>query len=103
MNLKNYSVQKLKSELLYIVQKHSEDINFRLFFFGSRVRKEEADDRADIDVGYEGANKLSIRTLRKIKEEIEDIRTIYKIDFVDSNRTSSSFKEEAKQYLEIIQ
>ena len=102
MKLKNYSAEKLKAELLAIVKKHSADMNFRLFFFGSRVRKEDTDDRADIDVGYVGVNRLSIRTLRMIKEEIENIRTLYKIDFVDFNRTASPFKEEAMQYLEVI-
>ena len=66
------------------------------------MKNKSIDDRADIDVGFLGEEKLSWTAFRKIREEIENIRTLYKIDFVDFNRTSDDFKENAMQHIDKI-
>ena len=101
MILRHYSDEKLKRELAAIVSKHSTS-PFKLFFFGSRVSNPDVDDRADIDVGFLGEEPLPLRAKANIKEEIEDIRTLYKIDFIDFFGVSDRFKSVALRKIEYI-
>jgi len=100
MKLEHYPVEKLKEDILKILGKYLEIAQYKVFFFGSRVRG-NADERADIDIGIEGPEIPSHIKL-EIEEELENLPILYKIDFVDFNNVDEKFKKVAKEYIEYI-
>ncbi len=101
MFIHHYSSEKLKKELRDIVSRHS-NTPFKLFFFGSRVFNPDVDDRADIDVGFQGGEALTLRAKANIREAIGEIKTLYKIDFIDFSGVSDRFKSVALRKIEYI-
>ena len=100
MKLEHYPVEKLKEDILKILGKYLDIAQYKIFFFGSRVRG-NADERADIDIGIEGPEIPSHIKL-EIEEELENLPILYKIDFVDFNNVDEKFKKVAKEYIEYI-
>jgi predicted nucleotidyltransferase len=100
MKLEYYPAEKLKEEILKILSKYLDLSQYKVFFFGSRV-KGNADERADIDIGIEGPEIPSHIKL-EIEEELENLPILYKIDFVDFNNVDEDFKKIAKKYVEYI-
>jgi predicted nucleotidyltransferase len=97
----NYPIEKLKKEILTVIGKYLDLNKYKIFFFGSRVSG-KGDDRSDIDVGILGPEKVPFEILAKIKSEISEIKTLYKIDVVDFDRVSENFKKVALQNIEYI-
>ena len=94
-------MEKLKKDVLEIAGRHLDLKNYRLFFFGSRVSG-RGSDRSDIDIGIEGPQPVPLDILGQIKEEIDHLSILYKIDVVDFAAASEKFKGVAKQNLEAI-
>lgn len=101
MKLKYYPLGKLKKEILEIISKYLDLKEYRVFFFGSRI-KENQDEKADIDIGIEGKKPMPEETLYKIKEEISELPILYKIDIVDFKRVDKDFYQVAKQNIELL-
>ncbi|MBI3442161.1 MAG: nucleotidyltransferase domain-containing protein [Candidatus Sungbacteria bacterium] len=101
MRLEHYPLKKLKKEILDIVSRHLDLSRYRVFFFGSRVTG-TGTDRSDVDVGIEGPEPIAFGALLAIREDIERIRTLYKIDIVDFRGASDDFRAVALQHIEII-
>jgi predicted nucleotidyltransferase len=100
MKLEHYPSEKLKEDILKILSKYLDLSQYKIFFFGSRVRG-NADERADIDVGIEGP-EIPPHIKLEIEEELENLPILYKIDFVDFNNVDEDFKKIAKKYVEYI-
>ena len=78
------------------------DINdYKIFFFGSRVDG-NADERSDIDIGIEGQKPIFFETMAKIKNDVSNLSTLYKIDIVDFGDVDKDFYKVAKQNFEPI-
>ena len=101
MKLEHYSEEKLKKEILRIAGKYLNLKDYKIFFFGSRVRGDNF-ERADIDLGIEGSEEISAEIILEIKEDIEKIPTLYKIDVVDFKKVSKKFKREAFKNIEYV-
>ncbi len=101
MRLEFYSSEKLKQEVGSIVGKYLDLNQNKIFFFGSRVTG-KGDERSDIDIGIEGTKKISWQVMAKIKEDIENLPILYKIDVVDFKKVSPDFYDLAKQKIEIL-
>ncbi|MBI3579391.1 MAG: nucleotidyltransferase domain-containing protein [Ignavibacteriales bacterium] len=101
MRLEHYPVEKLKKEILGFVGKHIDLRTHKVFFFGSRVSG-GGSERSDIDVGIEGPQEIPIEILGRIREEIENLPTLYKIEVVDFKSTSDEFREVALQHTEVL-
>ncbi len=101
MELQFYPAERLKKEILQIVGKHLDMEGCSVFFFGSRMTG-EGNERSDIDVGIEGATVIPYEIMAAIKEEIENLPTLYKIDMVDFQSVSPAFREVALQEIERI-
>ena len=101
MKLEHYPLEKLKKEIIGIIDKYLDLTQFQVFFFGSRVRGDNF-SRADIDIGIEGPHKLSAKVKLQIEEELERIPTLYKFDLVDFKNVSYKFKREALKHKEEI-
>ncbi len=95
-------LKNLGKDLEKIVSKYVKaESGYELFFFGSRVTGKNA-ERSDIDVGIKGKEPLPSGALSEIKEEIENLPTLYKIDFVDFTNTAKVFKEVALEDIHLI-
>ena len=101
MQIEFYPNEKLKKEILEIVKKHLDTRLWRVFFFGSRVRGDNF-SRSDIDIGIEGPESIPIEIKYKIKDDLENLPTLYKFDFVDFKNVSEKFKKEALKNVEYV-
>ena len=101
MNLRHYPIEKLKADLLVIVGRRLDLAQYRLFFFGSRVMN-NGSDHSDIDVGIEGPAPVPMGILDSIKEDLENLPAVYKIDLVDFASVSEVFKTVAMAKIEVI-
>lgn len=99
MRLEHYPEEKLKRELLAILEKHLDLARYRVFFFGSRVIPGKGTDRSDIDVGIEGP-PIPTEAWLDIMEEMENFPVLYKIELVDFRNVAPIFREVAMQYTE---
>ncbi|TSC92985.1 MAG: DNA polymerase beta domain-containing protein [Candidatus Berkelbacteria bacterium Licking1014_7] len=101
MKLEHISQKKLEKQLLKIFVKHLDLKKYKIFFFGSRVSGENS-ERSDIDVGIKGTRPIDLAVLGKIKDEIEELPILYKIDVVDFSRSDKDFQQIAQEYIEEI-
>jgi predicted nucleotidyltransferase len=67
---------------------------YRVILFGSRAVG-TARDRSDFDLGVFGATTLPLKRFYEIEDALEDLPTLYRIDWVDLNRASERFRETA--------
>ena len=72
---------------------------YRIVLFGSRAAG-NARERSDFDIGIIGDEPVSLQTFYRIDDLLENIETLYKIDFVDLNRAVPSLKAEALKAME---
>lgn len=75
--------------------------HYKLFYFGSRASGRAA-AQSDFDIGIEAEGKMPFSAMEKIKEELEDVPVLQKIDVVDFARVPQEFLMEAKKNMEII-
>lgn len=67
-----------------------------IYFFGSRTTGRYT-DRSDYDFGIDTGNKISLELMCRMKEELERLPTLHRIDLVDFQRVSSTFNDYAKR------
>ena len=101
MRLEYYDSEKLKRELKEIMGKYLDLSRYAVFFFGSRVTG-TGDDRSDIDIGIEGDTSVPRVAMGRIREDVEELRVLYKIDLVDFKNVSQKFYDFAKKDIEYI-
>lgn len=101
MRLKHVSARWLKSEIKRILAEYLDPSAYRFFFFGSRVKGDNF-ERADIDLGVSGPQAVSAKTKFMIREELDRLPILYKIDLVDFFSVTNRFKKEALKYTELI-
>lgn len=101
MRIEFYPASKLKKEISDIVGKYLDLSEYKIFFFGSRVSG-KGDERSDIDVGIEGSEEIPHEIMSKIKEDIENLRILYKIEVVDFQNISSDFHKVASVHREYL-
>jgi predicted nucleotidyltransferase len=73
----------------------------KVFLFGSRATG-NATPYSDFDIGIVGDEPLPLNDFYAIEDQLDDLPTLYKIDWVDFNRTSPHFSEHAMQQVEVI-
>lgn len=101
MRLEHYPQQKLKKEMKSIIDKYLDPSEYEVFFFGSRVSG-KGSERSDIDVGIRGKGQIPWRTLASIKDEIDGLPLLYKVDVVDFSSVSEDFQHIALEHVEPI-
>ncbi|MDO9399711.1 MAG: nucleotidyltransferase domain-containing protein [bacterium] len=101
MRLEHYSSEKLKKEVLEIISKYLDISQYKVFLFGSRVN-DIGNEHSDVDIGILGPESINLSIIAKIRDEIEDIKTLYIIDVIDFKKTSKSFQETALKKIEIL-
>lgn len=101
MRLEYYSLPQLTRAIDAIVHRRLGAGTYELFFFGSRVAN-GGSPRSDIDVGIEAETPLPLSLMRRIREDLEELRTLYTIDFVDFKTVSPEFRRVAKEHIELF-
>lgn len=101
MRLEHYPLERLKKEVLDIAAKYLQLTKYRIFFFGSRVSA-EGDERSDIDIGIEGKNEIPSAVMAHIREDLEKLPILYKIEIVDFKNVSPDFRKVAFNNIEPI-
>lgn len=101
VRLEHYSQEKLKGKILDIVGKYLDLTKYKVFFFGSRVAG-KGDERSDIDVGIEGPQPAPDIAMANIREKIEGLPILYKIDIIDFARADEKFKKIALRHIETM-
>lgn len=92
MRIENYSAIQLKKEITDIIGKYLNVSEYRIFFFGSRVSG-KGNQYSDIDIGIEGSSEIPYEIMAKIKEDVENLPTLYKIEIVDFKKVSFDFQQ----------
>lgn len=101
MQLEHYPAEKFQQEVRNIVEKHLNSDEFDVFFFGSRVSG-TSDERSDIDIGIKGEKPVPADKFFRIKEELEQLPVLYKIELVDFYYVSTDFSQLAEKNKEMI-
>jgi len=91
MNSEPDNIQPILDRIAEIVWREMEE-NYRLFLFGSRA-SDGHDSKADIDIGIIADKPVEAKTMVSIKEKLEQIPTLLKIDFVDFSSVSHDFRK----------
>lgn len=74
---------------------------FKVVLFGSRPAG-TARPRSDFDVGVLGAEPLPIEVFYRIQDRLAELRTLYRIDWVDLQRVSPEFRGTALAHTETL-
>lgn len=101
MQIKNISAKDLKKSVRKIFNKYIDLKDYDVFFFGSRVAGSHR-ETSDIDIGIRGRKKVPRSAIFKIKEEIDNLPILYKIDIVDFSSVSKEFKRVAEEKIEML-
>lgn len=87
--------QSLESEIREVFQNMGAALQgYKIFLFGSRARG-NPDPTSDFDVGVLGEQPLDLKTFYEIADALEALPTLYRIDWVDLNRTSEKLSQQA--------
>lgn len=83
-------------EVASIISKHLAS-NYKILLFGSWA-KGDALETSDIDIAILGEKKVPWDLMVKIRQEIDNLPTLRKIDVVDLNSVEDRFKNSVLQY-----
>ena len=86
---KPLSADEILADATNIIAKYLPDA--RIFLFGSRA-KGDARDTSDFDIAVDAGSKISLGVIARIKDEIDELRTLKSIDIIDLNRVNPKFK-----------
>ncbi len=62
--------------------------------FGSRARRNH-DEKSDFDLGVYGQDPLPLKVFYAIGDYLDNLPTLYRIDWVDLNRADTALREAA--------
>lgn len=90
--------ESLQRDIEEIIRKEINCVQYKVFFFGSRVTG-TARDASDIDIGILGDEPIPFETRARVKNKLEKLPTLLKIDLVDFKTASDDFKEVALAHI----
>lgn len=93
---------EIKAQIAEVMHRNANRLRgHRVFLFGSRATG-DARLHSDFDIGVVGDEPLPLVDFYAIEDQLDDLPTLYKIDWVDFNRASARFGERAMQQVEVI-
>lgn len=93
---------EIRNMIAEVMARNAERLHgHRVFLFGSRAAG-DARLHSDFDVGVVGDEPLALKDFYAIEDQLDDLPTLYKIDWVDFNRVSPHFRKRAMQHVEMI-
>lgn len=88
-------------EVVAAVRRRLPHGHYRVFYFGSRVTGRST-ERSDIDIGLETDQRMPLDVLASLREDLDEIPVLQKIDLVDFGCVTPEFAREAKRTAEVI-
>ena len=82
-----------------IVRRHLPDHSYRILLFGSWARA-DAMPTSDIDIGILGKESVNDLTMARIREELDGLPTLRKVEVVDLQAVDDHFREHVVQHAE---
>lgn len=95
------SYKNLTDAIISSIKRHIPFKHYQIFYFGSRISG-KAIARSDLDIGLMAEHKIPIDVMTRIREDLEQIPILQKIDLVDFSLASEDFTREARKNREII-
>ena len=93
---------EIKMLIADVMRRNAERLRgHQVFLFGSRATG-DARLHSDFDVGVVGEVPLSLKDFYAIEDQLDELPTLYKIDWVDFNRVSPRFSERAIRQIEVL-
>lgn len=93
---------EIKSYIAEVMRRNAHRLHgHRVFLFGSRATGSSRPN-SDFDIGVVGDESLPLSDYYAIEDQLDNLPTIYKIDWVDFNRVSPRFRERAMRQVELI-
>lgn len=93
---------EIKTMIIQVMRRNAERLSgHQVFLFGSRAAG-NARPRSDFDIGVLGAAPLALGDFYAIEDQLDDLPTLYKIDWVDFNRASPQFTQRATRNMQVI-
>jgi len=102
MQLESINEQEFKNRIREILCKYLDLSRYAVFVFGSRVRG-NATQRSDIDIGLDGSERIPGDIMENIKDELEDLPYMQKVDIVDMKTITPNKQRVMRQYTESLQ
>ncbi len=89
--------EEIIQEALGIIRRHLPDRGLKVFLFGSWA-KGSAEPTSDIDIAILGPLPIDDLLLLRIREEINGLPTLRRIDVVDLNNTDERFRDDVLSF-----
>lgn len=94
--------QEIRAMLVETMRANSNRLSGRqVVLFGSRAQG-KAKSRSDFDLGVVGDTPLPLEDFFAIEDMLEELPTLFRIDWVDFARVSERFRTQALQNVEVI-
>lgn len=94
--------QEIRAMLVETMRANSDRLGGRqVVLFGSRAQG-KAKPRSDFDLGVVGDTPLPLVDFFAIEDMLDELPTLYRIDWVDFARVSDRFRSQALQNVEVI-
>ncbi len=93
-------VKDIIDEVIKIIRNYLPS-DYKIFLFGSWA-KGNAFKTSDIDIGILGKIEVPWDIMVKIKQKVDDIPTLRKIDIVDLNSKEIKFKKNVLSYAKVV-
>ncbi|MEI8128151.1 MAG: nucleotidyltransferase domain-containing protein [bacterium] len=75
-----------------IINSHLQDPSLKIYVFGSRARG-NAKKYSDLDIALQAESKIEVNKMSKIEIELEETTIPYKVDVIDLNNISDTFRK----------
>ena len=88
-------------EVVRIIRRRLRSGQAKIYLFGSQAKSTNVDG-SDIDIAILGKERMDDLLFLRIKEEVKAIPTLRKIDLVDLNRSTASFKKAVLRHAQAL-
>ena len=96
------SENSVEQEIRRVLEDHREALRgYRVLLFGSRAN-DAAGHLSDFDVGIDGPEPLDLTSFYEIQDALDQIPTLYHLDWLDLNRASPEVSENARRQGRIL-
>ena len=94
--------EQIKAMIAGVMRRFSPQLRgHRVVLFGSRASG-KARLRSDFDVGVIGDEPLPAKVFHEIDDMLENLPTLYRIDWVDLTSAPASLRQRALEVIEVI-
>jgi predicted nucleotidyltransferase len=100
--IKEVEIRPLLDRIRQVVRKYLQDRAYRVLLFGSWATLSSHPASDDIDIGILGLAPVDDLVIARIRDKIEQLPTLRKIEVVDLRHVEPRFREAAQQQAELL-